>query len=48
MIPEPTTTLPQSALFPPGYTPPHLSKPIAPDGFASDSGLKFQANQTKK
>ena len=37
-----------NSLFPPGYIPPHLMKPKAPDGLASNEALKADAAQTKK
>jgi hypothetical protein len=46
--PSATTSPPNQQLFPPGYTPPHLIKPLTPDGFASDEQLKLHANHTKK
>lgn len=43
-----STIPPGPAPFPPGYTPPHLVKPIAADGFAPEEHLRLTANQTKK
>lgn len=48
-----TSSKPELNLFPPGYLPPHLSKPQShnipgTENINSAEQLRFQANQTKK
>lgn len=44
----PTVQQQTSLPFPPGYTPPHIAKPTAPDGYASEDMLRVGASNSKK